>query len=150
MKPNSESAIPSQPSLSLEPTTQPAKPPLGPPIRILINDCGHIVSFKNTKMILPAQVNKTTGEVTRRAMLITDPKKQRQMRGYELCIEYALRSAFQTAGGETGTGLSLPSWIASCVFLDDSLDWIPECDGWRVERVEKGDEGAVIEITRIA
>jgi hypothetical protein len=142
-----------QPNLPFEQITlSPVKNPLPPQptLKLEIRGCGHIVSFKNTKMILPAQIEKGTGRVLRRAMLITDPKKQILMRQYEACIESALYSAFQTAGGETGTGQSLLSWIASCVFVDDSLDQIPESDGYRVERVEKGDEGAVIEITRIA
>jgi hypothetical protein len=111
-------------------------------ITLTIQGCGHVCAFKNTKMLLPARGN-------RRAMLITDPKKQALMKQYEARIESDLRSAYQTAGGETGTGLSLPSWIASSVFLDDSLDWIPESDGYRVERVAKGEEGAVVYIQKI-
>ena len=113
-----------------------------PPLYIKIAGLGHIVSFKNTKMILPARGN-------RRAMLITDPKKQRAMDEYTRAIERALLSAYQTAGGETRTGQSLQSWTASFVPLDDSLDWIPESDGYRTEHVKPGEEGIVIFIQAI-
>jgi hypothetical protein len=117
-------------------------------IRIEIEGYGHIVSFKNTKMILPAMVN-SSGQTVRRAMLITDPRKQKLMWGYEVAIELALLSAYRTAVAGMPTAPSLQSWIASSVFLDDSLDWIPESAGYTVEQVEKGDEGMVIEITRL-
>lgn len=116
--------------------------PWGTALCIPIRRSGHIVSFKNTKMILPAKGN-------RRAMLITDPKKQKAMEAYTRAIEQGLLSMYQTAGGETGTGLSLPSWIASCVPLDDSLDWMPESDGYRTERVPQGEEGITIFIQPI-
>ena len=111
------------------------------PLCIQIAGCGHIVSFKNTKMILPAKGN-------RRAMLITDPKKQRAMEQYTRAIERALLSAYQTAGGETGTGQSLQSWIVSSAPLDDSLDWIPESDGYQTKFVPKGEEGVTIFLTK--
>ncbi len=112
------------------------------PLTIKIRGLGHVVSFKNTKMILPARGS-------RRAMLITDPKKRKLMDQYTRLIESALSSAYQTAGGETGTGLSRRSWIAASMPLDDSLDWIPESDGYRTELVEDGQEGMDIIIEQL-
>ncbi len=111
-------------------------------LTIKIRGLGHVVSFKNTKMILPAKGS-------RRAMLITDPKKRKLMDLYTQLIEFALCSAYQTAGGETQTGLSRQSWIAVSMPLDDSLDWIPESDGYRTEQVQPGQEGMDIIIERI-
>lgn len=112
---------------------------LGTALFIPIRGVGHVVSFKNTKMLLPAKG-------ARKAMLITEPRKQKLMEQYTQLIERALLSAYQTAGGETGTGLSLASWTAAFVPLDDSLDWIPESDGYRTVRVPAGEEGADIYI----
>jgi len=96
---------------------------------------GHICSFKNSKMLS-------------RGRLITDPTKQKKMERYTQAIELQLRSLYQTAGGETGTGLSLPSWIASCVPLDDSIQWVPEINV-RVAYASKGQEGANILIEQL-
>ena len=43
---------------------------------------------------------------------------------------------------------NLPSWTASSVPFDDSVDWIPEISV-SVERVEKGQEGATVVIERL-
>lgn len=82
-------------------------------------------------------------------MLITDPKKQKLMKLYMQSIESALCSAYQIIEGEMQTGQSLQSWIASSLPLDDSLDWIPESDGYRTIRVPKGEEGMDIIIEQI-
>ncbi len=92
-------------------------------------------SYKNQKMI----VGK---------MLITRPDKKRQMDAIIQSIASQLQYAFQTAGGETGTGLSLRSWIVSSLPLDDSLSWIPQA-GFQVEFVEKDHEGVNILIEQI-
>jgi hypothetical protein len=63
-------------------------------------------------------------------------------------FESQLCSAFQTVGGATGTGHSLQSWIARCMFLDDSLAWIPQ-GSWSVEYVKPGEEGADITIEEL-
>ncbi len=128
---------PSPVSPSLPATSEPLR------LTIKIRGLGHVVSFKNTKMILPAKGS-------RRAMLITDPKKRKLMDQYTRLIESALCSAYQTAGGETGTGLSRQSWIAASMPLDDSLDWIPESKGYKTESVEPGQEGMDIIIERIS
>ena len=93
---------------------------------------GHICSFKNSKMLS-------------RGRLITDPTKQKKMERYTRAIESQLRSLYQTAGGETGTGLSLRSWIALSVPLDDSIQWVPEIT-IKAHPVSKGQEGANITI----
>lgn len=105
------------------------------PIKIHIRALGSITSFKNSKMLS-------------RGRLITDPTKQKKMDGYTRAIESQLRSAYQTAGGATETGLSLPSWIAACWPADDSVDWLPEIVV-RVERVGNGEEGADIQVERL-
>jgi hypothetical protein len=97
---------------------------------------GHIVSFKNTKMIA-------------RRRLITDPRKRALMDQYTRVIESALSSALATTVAVTLTGLSQPCSIASLAPLDDSLDWIPESDGYRTEHVAKGEEGIDIIIERL-
>ena len=82
-------------------------------------------------------------------MLITDPKKQAKMESYTRAIVSALSSAYQTAGGEMQTGLSLASWTASSLPEDDCLDWIPESDGYVTKFVPKGEEGIDIILTKI-
>lgn len=143
------------PSASASPTLQttlfdetPRPEVRGQTIVLPVLGCGHIVSFKNSKMILPAMLN-ADGSVKRRAMLITKPEYQKLLKEYEAAIERALLSAYQIAVAGMPTAPSLRSWIASSVFLDDSADWIPESDGYRVERVAPGEEGIVVEITRI-
>jgi hypothetical protein len=120
----------------------------GQKIVLPVLQCGHIVSFKNSKMILPGKV-APNGEKIRRAMLITKPEYQKLLKEYEAAIERALLSAYRIAVAGMQTAPSLQSWIVSSVFLDDSVDWIPESDGYVVERVDPGHEGIVIEITRL-
>lgn len=107
-----------------------------PSYTLKIRECGHIVSFKNSKML-------THGR------LITAPKKQAAMDSYIRAIESALSSMFQTSDTGMATGCSLASWIQSCVPLDDSRHWMPESDGWRFVEVPKGEEGADIIITQL-
>jgi hypothetical protein len=107
-----------------------------------IRGCGNIVSFKNSKMILPAKGR-------RRAMLITNPKKQKAMESYIRALESALSSAFQTSETGTRTGCSQASWIALSVPADDSWKHIPKSDGFECIEVPEGEEGADIYITRI-
>lgn len=104
-------------------------------VTLQIRGQGPITSFKNSKMLS-------------RGRLITSPIKQKQMEGYIRAIESQLRSEYQTSGGETQTGHSLASWIASCVPLDDSIQWVPEITIKAVS-VAKGEEGADIVIEQI-
>lgn len=99
------------------------------------------MSFKNSKMLLPAKDNRP-------AMLITAPEKQKAMKEYIRAIEYELCSAFRTSATGMPMGHRLRSWIASCVPLDDSVKWIRELSVV-VEDVEPGEEGADITIERI-
>lgn len=97
---------------------------------------GHITSFKNSKMLS-------------RGRLITDPTKQKKMEAYTRAIESQLRSLYQTTVEGMQTVPSLASWIRSSVPLDDSIQWVPEIV-IKVHRVSKGQEGANLEIERIA
>lgn len=111
-------------------------------LRIEVLGCGPIISYKNSKLLLPAKGR-------RRARLITKPEYQKLIARYEERIELALLSAYRTAVAGMQTVPSLRSWIVSSVFRDDSLTDIPESDGYRVEFVEPGAEGIVVEITRL-
>ncbi len=124
----------------------------GPTLRLEVLGCGHIVSFKNTKMILPGKYVPDPGSKggirqVRPPLLITEPRKQALLKNYEAAIERALLSAYQTAVAGMQTAPSLQSWIQSSVFLDDSVDWIPESEGYAVETVPPGEEGIVVFIT---
>ena len=83
-----------------------------------------------------------------RGRLITSPVKQKQMDQYIHAIESQLLSAFRTTDGEMQMGHSLASWIASCVPLDDSIQWVPEISVKAVS-VAKGEEGADILIEKL-
>ena len=100
-----------------------------------IRGVGPITSFKNSKMLS-------------RGRLITSPVKQKQMDQYIHAIESQLLSAFRTTDGEMQMGHSLASWIASCVPLDDSIQWVPEISVKAVS-VAKGEEGADILIEKL-
>jgi len=106
------------------------------PIVISLRGLGHIVSFKNTKMIA-------------RGRLITNPKKQKAMESYILAIECELLSAFRTTADATQMEHSLASWTRLSMPQDDSVDWIQEIS-IRVERVKHGDEGAEITIEKLS
>lgn len=96
---------------------------------------GPIPSFKNHKRIHGRR-------------LVVEKKIGRRMDLITLAIEFALFSAFQTVGSETGTGCSLASWTALSAPLDDSLAWIPSAS-FEVEYVSKGNEGADIYIEKL-
>jgi hypothetical protein len=98
-----------------------------------------IPSFKNSKMI---------ARIKGRPALITAPRKAAIMELAIQSIESQLRCWLQTQGIETETGPIPPSRIASFMPLDDSLKWIPEhCV--RLQRVKRGEEGAMINIERL-
>lgn len=102
---------------------------------------GNVPSFKNKKRAFVAD-DGTPGLSTLR-------KVKKRMAAIIQGIELALCIEYRTRGGATGTGCTLQSWIASSLPLDDSLDWIPESDGYRVEYVEPGKEGVVIILEEI-
>jgi len=105
------------------------------PIVLQIRGCGNIVSFKNSKMIA-------------RGRLITDPEKQKRMESYTQAIVSQLSSEFQTIGAGISTECSLPSWIASCMPLDDSRHWVPSIGVVSME-VQEGEEGCDIIIQKL-
>lgn len=102
---------------------------------IVITGVGHIPSFKNHKRICKNR-------------LIVDPKVGRKMKRITQLITSALRLNFQTDVYGMPTAPSLPSWIASSVPLDDSVAWLPSISV-NVEYVPEGQEGALIQITKI-
>lgn len=113
----------------------------GNSIVLEVRGLGHVPAFKNSKAL---GKNWKTGKPTLRT-------KDSHKAWMERCIESfvsQLRFAHQTAGGETGTGLSLPCWIASSLPCDDSRQWIREAS-WRWEEAAKGEEGATMRIERI-
>lgn len=129
--------------MQFEPPAVPAQD--GPKLFLPLRGCGNIVSFKNSKEIVtPKYKDGTKG----RPMLITSPKKQRRMNSYIHAIESMLHSVFRISASGMATGCSRPSWIRSCVPLDDARKWVPEMSVRFVE-VPAGDEGADITITRL-
>lgn len=80
--------------------------------------------------------------------MITEPRVKKWMTRAIRDIESQLRYAYQTAAGATPITLSLRSWMSSSLPQDDSISWIPELS-IKVQRVPKGQEGAIIEISRL-
>ena len=117
------------------------------PVTIRIRNQGHICSFKNTKKIVRRK-SKVPGQLGT-PLIITDPDKKQKMEGYTRDFASALSSTLATMLGATQTGPFPPYLIAQLMPLDDSLDWIPESDGWRTVRVAKGEEGVDVIFERI-
>lgn len=140
------------PCLSHEPSLNATSPedrnPSTPatPLIIRIRNQGHICSFKNTKKIVRRRLKD--GQLGT-PLIITDPDKKQKMRGYTRDFESALSSTLATISGATQTAPFPPSLIAQLMPLDDSLDWIPESDGWRTLRVAKGEEGVDVIFERL-
>jgi hypothetical protein len=111
-----------------------------------IRGLGPVVSFKNSKVLLVK--NPKTGEPLKRPMLVTKGEYKKQMRKIVESFVLQLLCASQTIIDGTGTALLRRSLIASLLPEDDSLNEIPEFHVY-VERVEEGQEGALIEIQRI-
>lgn len=103
-------------------------------LRLVIRGLGHVVSFKNSKMIA-------------RGRLITDPKKQEQMDRIIRSFESQLLSAFQTTEGAI---LTVPyrQFLTASLPADDDWKHLPEIH-LSVALVPKGEEGAEITIERI-
>lgn len=116
------------------------------PVTMRIRNQGHICSFKNTKKIVRRRLKD--GQLGS-PLIITDPDKKRKMDGYTRAFESALSSTLATMCGGTQTAPFPPSLIAQLMPLDDSLDWIPESDGWRTVRVAKGEEGVDVIFERL-
>jgi len=104
-------------------------------ISLRIREVGHVPAYKNSKL------------KTKRGS-ITNPVYQKQMEIIIRNFESQLLSDYRTAVRETGTELSLQSWIASSLPEKDCLAWIPE-GAWAAEYVERGQEGADITIEEI-
>jgi hypothetical protein len=115
----------------------------GTPLSIPILGLGHIVSFKNTKSI-------AFNRRTKRPFIMTNPRKKKAMESYIRAIEHAISSAYRIATAGMETAPSLQSWTASSLPLDDSLDWIPQSDGYRTERVRQGEEGIVVILEQLS
>lgn len=100
------------------------------PIRLTIRGLAHVPSFKNLKRV--------SGQG-----LFTKPRAAEWMRQCTDSFALQLLCAFRTRENATPMGRSRPSWIASVVPLDDSVQWIVE-ETIRVVKVAKGEEGADI------
>ena len=97
-----------------------------------VQGIGHVVSFKNGKMHTPRGP-------------ITKPRYREWMQKCADSFALQLLSKYRTLDAATRTALSRPSWIASCVPLDDSVREIVD-ERIVVMKVPKGQEGAEIEI----
>ncbi len=113
----------------------------GSGIRLTVTGLGHVPSFKNKKRAI---LDRKTGKMR----TLTEPETKKWMERCIQSFEYQLLSAFLITEGGMQTVLSPHSWTASFLPLNDSVQWIPEIT-IRVEQVEKGAEGAIIEITRL-
>lgn len=104
-------------------------------VSLSVKGIGHVPSFKNNKMLT-------------RGRLITDPKKQKWMAKCTKDIESQLLCWYLTEETGTVTECTLHSKTVSSLPLDDCLAWIGSHSvSWR--RVNKGEEGAVVEVETI-
>lgn len=108
-------------------------------VNLTIRGLGHCPSFKNNKSIYRSKEGLP--------FIATNAERKLWMQRATRLIESQLLSKFQTTGPETQTAADLQSWIASCVPLDDSWQWVRELN-IKTVRVPKGQEGAEIEITQ--
>lgn len=104
-----------------------------------------IPSFKNNKILI---TKSPQGRPLDRPLLITNPEYQKIMQQMVESFVSQLRCAFQTEGGETLTGASLRSAIASSMPEDDCWTQVPD-QRIRGELCRPGDEGATILIERL-
>ena len=128
-------------SPSVTPVTSKPQTALGRTRVVLqIKGLGPVPSLKNHKRSVMQKNGK--------AKPITDPAVKDWMRKAIMSFVSQLLWASVTAEGETRTGASLRSWIASSVPVDDCWTCMPqmiiEC-----ELCEPGQEGATITIDRI-
>jgi hypothetical protein len=106
---------------------------------------GIIPSLKNNKVLIARGRN---GKPLPRPLLITKPEYKEKMEKITESFRLQLLSAFRTESGETLTGCSLLSAIASALPEDDAWTHIPEIH-IRAELCEDGEEGCDITIKRI-
>ena len=102
---------------------------------IPIRGIGHVPAFKNKKIIAGKR-------------LITAPKARKWMELATKDILSQLKYLYQTGEGATSTELWQQSAIASWP-LDDNWQQIPMITV-KVRRVRKGEEGAIITLTKIS
>jgi len=101
----------------------------------------HVPSFKNKKRAI---LDRNTGLMR----TLTEPKAKQWM---EKCIQ---SFASQLISGEAINGVVMqtghyqPSWTASLLPKDDSVNWVPELHIY-VTECQPGEEGAEIIIERI-
>ena len=105
------------------------------PLVINIRGLGHVPAFKNKKIIAGKR-------------LITAPKARKWMKDCTRAIYSTLKYLYQTGDGATSTARWQQSAIASWP-LDDNWKVIPKITV-RVRVVPKGDEGAIIRITKLS
>lgn len=104
-------------------------------MKLVVSGQGHVPSFKNSKMLAHGR-------------LITLPERQKWMEQCRESFVSQLSSASQTSADGISTEPCPPSSIASSLPEDDSVNDICELVV-RIERVEKGQEGATIEVDRL-
>ncbi len=107
-------------------------------IKIEVKLGENIQSFKNKKRSI---LDSNTGQ----QRTLTPKKTKEHMDRITSGLLSALLLESQTIDAAILMGCSRLSWIAYKMPEDDSLQWIPEIH-LRHERVEKGNEGFVIEI----
>jgi hypothetical protein len=102
---------------------------------LVVQGQGHVPAMKNKKRIFNGR-------------LVTDPKCQRWMQACMSSFASQLHSAFRTSEGATST---VPWQLYAIASLppDDNWKVMPEIM-IRAEKVEKGEEGALIHIEKIS
>lgn len=88
-------------------------------VKLTVKGLSNPPSFKNHKRAI---MDRKTG----RMRTLTEPKVKQWMKQLEDAIVFRLISAYQMAGGATGTGCSLRFWIAMSVPYDDSFLEMPQ------------------------
>lgn len=108
-------------------------------IRIVIQGLGHVPAKKNSKAIVP-------GKGKRKSRLITKPEYQQWIQRCTHAIVSQLFSGIQTSVGEMSMADSA-QFLMSLLPSDDN--WVEVEIGFvRGEKVDKGQEGAVVIIER--
>jgi hypothetical protein len=105
------------------------------PIRLTIRGLGHVVSFKNNKVI-------------GKGRLFTKPSYREWMRKCTDSFALQFICAYRTTERGMPMARSLPSWTACVAPYNDSVRNIPEQHVY-VEIVPNGEEGADILIERL-
>ena len=117
-----------------------------PSVKVILRGLGHVPSFKNSKMIVPVWRTGKGGKKYKCPTLIAKPERQKWMQEATQLLTSQLQSVCQTADVGTLTAICLQSLTAWSKQFDDSHQWIPRIS-LQVEVVEKGQEGADIELT---